>query len=95
MVETCLVIADLFGIIGTFLCVIASFILMAFSINFSVAESSRFTFFTKFLRFLKDSVVSRGQRYGYGLLGVGFILILIGLLISFLCVHISPLFDLI
>ncbi|MDY6864341.1 MAG: hypothetical protein SVY15_00005 [Halobacteriota archaeon] len=95
MVETCLLISDLFGIIGTILCIIASFVLMAFSINFSVGESSRFTLFTRFLRFIKDSVVTRGQRYGYELLGLGFILILIDLLISFLCTHIFPLIDLI
>ncbi|MDY6966672.1 MAG: hypothetical protein SVM80_12050 [Halobacteriota archaeon] len=95
MVQTCLIIADLFGMLGTVLCILASFILMAFSISFSVNESGRVGLLTRFLRFLKDSVVSRGQRYGYELLGVGFILILIDQIITFVCTHIFEIFRMI
>lgn len=95
MVQICLIIADIFGILGTFLCILASFILVAFSFTFSVNESGKATLFKRFLRFLKDTVVSQGQKYGYELLGLGFILILIDQILSFICLHCFKIFELI
>lgn len=92
MVQVCLIIADIIGIFGVFLCILASFILMAFSITFTVNETGRLTLLRRFLKFLKDNVVDQGKRYGYELLALGFILILVDRLISFLCVHCLPIF---
>ncbi len=95
MVQICLIIADIIGILGAFLCVLASFILVAFSIKFTVNELDKPTLLKRFLRFLKDTVVGQGQKYGYELLGLGFILILIDRIISFLCLHCLQIFELI
>lgn len=93
MVQVCLMIADMIGIFGTCLCILASFLLMMFNISIGGSESGIITLPGKLFRSLISILMGQGQRFGYELLVFGFILILIDKVASFICLHCSFIFD--